>query len=429
MDISYTLFISVCFPPSVDACAITVAKRLREWGQKIDVISNKICRDEDPQLKLLTKNLVNNEKILTIPFTNLGSGLEMEEFASSCELQLEQWKTQGLYDKMYSRALWPASHIAAIVYKTHFPKTKWSADFSDPILYDIKGKQRFSPLTESWFQTYIASNLKSINDKNLDLIVPDNKNAYLWSELMTYILADELMFTNPNQLKFMVNGTLKEFRNLWGKQSIKTLKKWIMGKSKIAPHPTLPREFYNVCNTDHLQLKRKKGSKHIAYFGAFYDRRDISNLIEPIDSFKDITIYLHIFTNNPPIYLKELSKNHKRIILHEYLSYFDSLSAMTKFDAILVIDALITPVLGMNPYLPSKFSDCLGAGTPIWLITEKGSYLDKLDLATSPVFPFFSPFSSSPDKFDKFIKTSKIFRSRIGAAKQHLKILQTIRDS
>ena len=41
-------------------------------------------------------------------------------------------------------------------------------------------------------------------------------------------------------------------------------------------------------------------------------------------------------------------------------------------------DARVAEIHGINPYLPSKYSDYLGSGSKIWAITEAGSMLSEM---------------------------------------------------
>lgn len=416
----YSLYISICFIPSIDACAITVAKKLRtEHPYSVDVISNKICRKEEPELDILIKGRIRNQKILTQNFTNMGTGLEMQEFAKSCMQQIRKWGTEGRYTKLYSRALWPASHIAAIVYKTTYPDVIWTADFSDPVLIDMKGLIRSTELTDDWYLEYIIKNLEKRGLQVLETYQKSEKtkNAYLWTELMSYILADKITFTNYNQMKFMIKRCLNYVQslNIFRIETLVEIKRLAKEKSKIVPHPVLPKRFYSLDRRKVVQ-----GNINIAYFGAFYNTRNVDDILDAVNNISEKLalksslgkssklVIFHVFTTNPPENLKTICKKNKRVILHEPVSYLESLKIMNEFDCLLVIDALVKPVLGKNPYLPSKFSDCMGSDRPIWLITEKGSTLDKIPLINNQYHDHL------------------IFRSRIGDIRAHIKVLKNL---
>lgn len=394
----YTLFISCCFIPYIDACALTVAKRILSWGGHIDVISNHMQRKIDARLSDITKGLITNQMILNQKFTGFGTGLEMESFSKSGLDLAASWikKNQKPYDKLYSRALLPASHTAAIVYKTCHPEVRWTADFSDPILFDMENRVRISLLSAEWYNKFILVNLvkkgllDSLTDKN-------NYNGYFWMELMAYILADELIFTNPNHMEFMV----RRFPYPFDPETNKRVLMEIRGKCKAVPHPILPPEFYRLGKK--LELP-KNGKKKIGYFGTFYAKRNFNDLMQLLGLCKGL-FEAHIYTQNVPTRLKKICKKRNDIFVSDFMGYFDFLTAIDSFDAVLVIDALVDHILGINPYLPSKFSDYMGATAPIWLMTEKGSYLDELIFV------------------DNMYQGHRVYRSRIGDIKGHMRVL------
>ena len=53
----------------------------------------------------------------------------------------------------------------------------------------------------------------------------------------------------------------------------------------------------------------------------------------------------------------------------------DFLSTCNNFDYLLVNDAQVSDVFGLNPYLPSKVSDYKGSKAKILALIEKGSAL------------------------------------------------------
>ena len=49
-----------------------------------------------------------------------------------------------------------------------------------------------------------------------------------------------------------------------------------------------------------------------------------------------------------------------------YVRYLEFLNLTTKFDCLIVNDAATGASHARNPYLPSKWADYRGAGTPVW---------------------------------------------------------------
>lgn len=414
-----SLIISCCYLPYIDACAITVAKRIRTWGGIIDVISQdeENSKTKDHSLFAITEGFVNKHIAIKDSKINLANGTDMEGFAEKVLAQAISWHSlhNKKYDKLYSRALKAASHAAAIVYKTNFPEVKWLADFSDPVLYNMDNNKRVSPLSIDWYNKYIKGNLVL---KGLDSnLIDNNNNAYLWMELMPFILAEEVMFTNPNQMEFMLNKILG---NMPFKQDTNNeLMQQIRKKCIIGAHPTLPKEFYSLglssglssgpsLSKDLIKQKLSKDQKKkIAYFGLFYNQRNFNDIVNLVVRNKG-NLEAYIFSNNIPKHFKQSSKKIGNIVLSDFINYFDFLASIDSYDAVIVIDSVVNHVLGTNPYLPSKFSDYMGAETPIWLMTEKDSYLDKLEL------------------IDNKFQGRSVYRSRIGDINNHMKIWQII---
>src|SRR5699024_5558772 len=61
------------------------------------------------------------------------------------------------------------------------------------------------------------------------------------------------------------------------------------------------------------------------------------------------------------------------------LGYLEFLATLTRMDVLLVNDSLTSEFYTVNPYLPSKVSDYLGARKPIWAVVEPGSVLSNME--------------------------------------------------
>ena len=82
------------------------------------------------------------------------------------------------------------------------------------------------------------------------------------------------------------------------------------------------------------------------------------------------------------MFIKEIkgSSLESVFLVNPYADFFEFLNLTKKFDCLIVNDAATVGVKEINPYLPSKLSDYLGSGTPIWGLFENGSSLSKFDL-------------------------------------------------
>lgn len=93
--------------------------------------------------------------------------------------------------------------------------------------------------------------------------------------------------------------------------------------------------------------------------------------------YKDI-IRVYLYVSNRNMFKKLLPSD--RFITKKPLKYPDFLNATTKFDVLLVNDVTTDGVFEVNPYLPSKLSDYMGAKTDVWALYEPGSALSKTDV-------------------------------------------------
>ncbi len=97
---------------------------------------------------------------------------------------------------------------------------------------------------------------------------------------------------------------------------------------------------------------------------------------------------LHIFTTKPDALERRAAELgvSAYVRIGPYIRYLDFLDLTTKFDCLIVNDAVTDKSHARNPYLPSKWADYKGSGTPVWGLVEAGSPLSRLPLDhTSPV--------------------------------------------
>lgn len=365
--IAKDLVISYCFPPYVDTSAVVSAKRVRSFGRPVDVIFNNMgaLRLQDKQLNLIAEPFIGQSIAVNSPtaFSNWGAIKIFAEKAEQAVQHLE--KTKGNYNRLYSRAMWPASHFAAALVKATRPDLTWIAEFSDPIYVDINGKARFGALDKGWLlESGIGRILKS-----LPVPLPENDSLFYWCEYIVYSMADQIIFTNENQLIYMLDSFPSS-------EVVKIAK----SKCVVRPQPRPLPEDYLVSSynypLDHDRV-------NIGYFGSFYEKRGLDELIEALlrlDERDRSKILIHIFTQQSEEFqkLQNFGKIEGFIRLNPYVSYFDFLATATKFDVLFVNDSKVSDAKGINPYLPSKISDYLGSGVPVWAVCEKNSPMYKL---------------------------------------------------
>lgn len=359
-DTAKSLIISYCFTPYVDTSAIVMAKRIRNENKIIDVVYNNMdsVRTRDERLNFLADELVSTRIDIDTP-TSFNHWNEIEAFSKRMIEKLQELKKPS-YETIYSRVMWPASNFAAFEYKLNNPTTKWIAEFSDPILFDIHGKTRYSKIDSEWHYQEIEELLQK-----RDLKMPKNDNLFFWCEYLAFVFADELIFTNKNQLSYMLEKTEQELHAI------------IEEKAIIKSHPTLPKKYYELRDSYYPLDKEKI---HLAYFGAFYQTRKLNDIVEVIKilpkTYKE-KIMIHVFTNSKNELEDLIAKENltKNFTVNDYMSYFEFLNLTTKFDCLILNDAITKPEKKYNPYLPSKLSDYKGSGTDIWALYEEDSII------------------------------------------------------
>lgn len=237
---------------------------------------------------------------------------------------------------IYSRSMFPGSHIAAYLYKLKHKEVKWYAEFSDPLLYNTFNTER-----------------KSICEEDDDAILHD-----FWSsvEEMVYENADVIIFTNENQRQYMLSYNRTHIANSLIEQ-----------KSMVSHHPIMDHRFANVIVSKYSLPK----GINIAYFGSLPKYRNRDLLIQMLDNPR---VHLHIFT----VMTKDMSGlKHDRIHLNTNVDYLQFLNIASRMDYLVVIDS--ENVSDINPWLPSKVSDYIASGTPIIAIVKAGSTLSQMD--------------------------------------------------
>jgi len=188
----------------------------------------------------------------------------------------------------------------------------------------------------------------------------------VWCEQIAYAVADQLLFTNARQrdhmLSYCSNGTLAELAQ---------------AKAVVSPHPTLPRDFYTRV---HSGYRIDEEAVNLAYFGAFYSTRDLDDILVAIagtESAVQSRLRLHVFTGKPSALTDRLAGLglSNVVAANPYVDYLEFLNLSTRFDCLIVNDAATADSHQFNPYLPSKLSDYIGSGTPVWGLVEPGSPL------------------------------------------------------
>jgi len=367
-SLSHTLVYSYCFAPAMDTAGIVMAKRIEAQAEPVDVVCNNMdaVRKSDKRLERITVGLVG--RLIALKGRPSFSGWpEIRRFAQDAEKAVARLeKSREPYQAIYSRAMWVASHFAAILHKLKQPEVFWRAEFSDPLLKDVHGHDRDVDLDRSWLKrSGILAALKSRS-----IVIPESNNLFFWAEFLVYVFADEIVFTNANQFDYMMSYSgLPE-----------NLKKRVQDRSVIEHHPTLPPAFYKLSDPDYVLDEE---ALNIAYFGSFYATRGLGEVFMALKELKKSDarrINVHVFTSSLDEARREITAMGlaSSVVLNSYVSFIDFLAMTSKFDCLIVNDADTKGVKPVNPYLPSKLSDYMGSGSDIWAICEEGSILHQL---------------------------------------------------
>ncbi|KFE41831.1 hypothetical protein [Staphylococcus agnetis] len=359
-DKAETLVIAYCFPPYIDTSGNVMAKRIRDKNEIVDVISNNMARlrQTDEKLTSLSHHLIDRHY-----------QLEAKQAFSSWE-SISGFVEQGLevlqqnsktYQHLYSRAMFPQSHFLAYEIKQKYPDIFWRAEFSDPLHSTVTSDLRFAPIEDTQYIETIKSQLKP----ELKALVDDN--VFNVCELLALSDANELIFTNENQLEYMI----ARFDD--------TLKHSIRQRAVISRHPIPLKSDYRKEMTHYTV---DPDVINLGYFGNFYETRgfnEIELVCKYLEAKGETNFKIHCFTNVKGN-VKALHRNsdfNDYIVLHSLVGYFEFLNITTLLDGLLLFDAHTKGIKSINPYIPSKLSDYKGSGKAIWAFTEEKSIMDQ----------------------------------------------------
>lgn len=359
--------LAVCyaFMPYVDTSAMVAARRVRARGVVVDVVSQSLkarC-ERDQTARLIAQEFVGEHRELPGKPGAFNWRL-IERFATRGLEQVATWEAaKGPYRSVYSRVMWPASHVLAAAYKVRHPQTRWIAEFSDPQQWDSAGQRRTPRVRQGPIGEELLAALAAAG------VTPGTEGRTTIAELvehLAYCFADEIVFTNENQREVMLGYLGNE-----------ALAERARSVSTISEHPTLEPSFYQLEPVDY---DLDPSVVNLAYFGVFYRTRALSEVIEALATLpaeRRDRVRLHVFTSKPAE-LAEVAENSGLrgvIIANPFVSFLAALNLATRMDVLLINDARTVDLYPRNPYLPSKWSDYAGSGSEVWAVVEPGSVL------------------------------------------------------
>lgn len=368
------LVITYAFPPFLDTSGLIVARKFANRDHTYDVVTQDMSslRPSDPRALDLVNSKLGRHTVLT-GRPALGRWGPMERFCTqgmnAIEYRLAQ---QGPYESLYSRSMWPASSMLAAWYKARHPKTPWVAEISDPYSISTDGSLRHATLPDNEITSEINSTIADMGRAPYS-----GDNVFEACEWVVYALADRIVFTNENQRDFM----LSRFPD-------PDLAQRALSISEVQHHPVPTPDFYELGSASPA-LDDSKIT--IAYFGRFYPVRSADDLLEPfsmLTAAQRERVELLIFTQDFAATTEAVSHHPARdcVRVLDALPYLDFLATARAADWLLLADAHRPPEFDINPYLPSKYADYAGSGTPIWAMVDETSVLSRKPLAaTSPL--------------------------------------------
>ena len=360
------LVFSYCFPPYADTSANVTAKVIRNDAVLVDVFFADMgrVRGRDVSTRLIVDPYLVHAEELDVVVSFADWGVICSYARQAARKADKRAKKQNGYESMYSRALWSGSHVAAALFKDKHPKTRWEAEFSDPLSVGVDGLSRPGKLTRGLTTHRLKKMIQRSNWPNIEYTT-----HFELTELVTLIYADQVIFTNANQQRVMLERYPVDLRES------------VRAKSIIRHHVVPTKEMYHLVESGYeLDSERI----NIAYFGNFYANRGIGDVLSALDSHPDRDHFLlHVFTSKPENLRRELwgHPSSRCLRINGYMSYLEFLNVSTHFDALVVNDTDTTgSALSVNPFLPSKYADYVGSGAAVWGVVEDGSPLSMLPL-------------------------------------------------
>ncbi|WP_353171567.1 hypothetical protein [Acinetobacter rudis] len=368
-----SLSIIYTFLPYVDTAGIVFAKRMQaEIKEPMTVISCKAYNGAPVDNSLSTLVSPYLEKLIEIDakFTYREWENFEDFYNKAISAYQDEVKSGVVFNKIYSRSMSVISHLVAYKIKCLNPEITWIAEFSDPIIKDVTGVERETILPEVWLRNFI-------DVKQIECFRQYN-NLFSLSEILVYLFADQIKFTNDLQRDFMINYFSKEILN---KNIIRQKVKLAFERSIIVPHPSLNSKFYSLEKFDVEGISSKY--VNIAYFGNINSKRTFNTLFESwlkLNKKSRDKFRFYVFTNiREETVLKSIPLDlHEYIQIRKGLPYLEFLNSMQYFDYLLSVDTEVKEIFNVNPFLPSKISDYLGSNSKILALVESGSPTDLL---------------------------------------------------
>ncbi len=254
-----------CFTPWSGTSGLVAARRIRARAAVVDVVTQQMdnIRSRDEASRAIAAPYVADQVVVPGDAT-FAQWDGIVRYVTATTDVIEEGALAGrAHRSVYSRAMFPASHVAAARHKLRHPEVRWRAEFSDPLSKDVHGQDRPAVVRRG---PLLAELRKGLRD--LGVGAPDHLLLLPWVEHLAYALADEIVFTNENQRDYML-----------GYCPDPVLRERVAERSSVSHHPTLPPPFYRrETSTYDLDPDRV----HVGYFGVFYATRGLTEVTDAL---------------------------------------------------------------------------------------------------------------------------------------------------
>ncbi|WBU55237.1 hypothetical protein [Paracoccus sp. SCSIO 75233] len=365
------LILSFCFPPFAESAGYVMAKRLADMDAPADIISNDMSGRSrlDTGFYTAIRPLIGQHLVLNCE-NRPASAASCRDFAEGAVAALASRRFgREEYERVYSRSMWPQSHFAAALMKRQGRAGCWTAEFSDPCRLDIFGQESRAANDDGWIETSgLADELRQRG-----FPVPAGRSLLYWCEYLAFCLADEIVFTNPNQRDAMLTQDYPS-----------DVLARAVACARIAPHP-LPAPDLIAAAPPSARPDDGLHPARIGYFGHANPRRGGAEILDALAALPmeiRAAIRFHIFGRQSAEFCDAVTGLGVAALIRaeEALPYLEAFSRMREMDYLLIGDTKRAERFEKNPYLPSKYADYLAAGRPLIALVEPGSILSEARL-------------------------------------------------
>lgn len=344
------------FVPFNDTVTLLTYKRLRNldidmdvfcFGGKVDKSIQEEIENDENYKKFNIKRTTDYDWAVSrnYPLRLPASLFLMNKYVIDSLKEFEK----GNYKYLFTSIVPGISHICGKIIKEKHPEVIWYASFSDP----FKG----SPYKNT-----------DLSNKSIFYKIAFNVGSYCFYnnkyEEAAVINADKLVFICDEQRDF----TLSQYPNS------EELKK----KSIIMPLTYVPewKMYKNIIDTPKVANKVKQA----VHLGRLYGLRRIDSFLEALKELNEeienleSMIVFHQYSEIQADDVKKINdyKLSKLFILHDKVSYQESIEVMKNADILVLFDTLM-PEAKVQPYLPSKIVEYLLLKKPILGICDGNS--------------------------------------------------------